>query len=243
MGERIATLIFFTCRHIRAYSSVIIFSEQQKFFEKTNLFRTGFEPASPDPRTDALTTISWNDTLQNTYINFMFYPVNNSMRLSVRHSKFKLQLLLQPGFESIPCILLRHVQAPCGIWTRAAVYSYMSGNGAAGWAMRELLVSLVFSTCRHIRAFATVIIYTIKQKFLEKTLWLFMVSNPNLQVHGPTLWPLYHAIPWTIPNNTITIFYRQKFICFRQTRFDPTRDMKEKRRNIWNNSHNFKLNL
>jgi len=139
--------------------------------------------------------------------------------------------------------LLRHVQAPCGIWTRAAVYSYMSGNGAAGWAMRELLVSLVFSTCRHIRAFATVIIYTIKQKFLEKTLWLFMVSNPNLQVHGPTLWPLYHAIPWTIPNNTITIFYRQKFICFRQTRFDPTRDMKENRRNIWNNSHNFKLNL
>ena len=88
----------------------------------------------------------------------------------------------------------RQVHAPCGIWTRAFFVLPLPGDGTAGWAMRERMAFSIFFTCRHIRAFTSVIMCTVQQKFSEKKKFSCLDSNPIHQIHGPTPWPLHHDI-------------------------------------------------
>ena len=113
------------------------------------------------------------------------------------HSRSSTVSTDHPGVEPVHSDFFfcwRQVHAPCGIWTRAFFVLPLPGDGTAGWAMRERMACSIFFTCRHIRAFTSVIMCTVQQKFSEKMKCSCLDSNPNHQIHGPTPWPLHHDI-------------------------------------------------
>ena len=67
-------------------------------------------------------------------------------------------------------------------------------HGTTGWAMRKWIAISKYFTFRHIWAYSSVIICTLQQKLFEKLICSVLDTNPDHQIHGPTLWPLYHEL-------------------------------------------------
>ena len=86
------------------------------------------------------------------------------------------------------CNLTLIIKSNYDFWTPIFRWRYCRLNH------EKMYFKLKFFTCRHIWAYSSVIICTVQQKLFEKIICSVLDTNPDRQIHGPTLWPLYHEM-------------------------------------------------